>query len=367
MSLLKVGVIGTGNIADTHLRAYSGFADRCEVVALADAAPGRAREKADSFGLVQVRSYDDARQMLAEEDLDLVRIATPPATHRDLAVMVLERGVNVLIEKPMAASLEECDQMIEAARASGALLSVVGQNRFRDDLVALKTVIDSGRVGALSHMRIDSAWWRGRSYYDQSWRGTWQDEGGGPTLNHAIHHVDLALWLFGRPRSVAAMMTNAQHDNSEVEDLSVAVLQYDKALAELTSSVVHHGEEQAIVVQGARARVSQPWSAAADVQLPDGFRQPGGDAALVSELDDFVENLPALRHRLHAGQIDDVLDAIAQNRAPAVDGRAGRDAIELVTAIYKASIERRTVDLPISNDDPYYLHSTLIERATRFN
>src|SRR5665647_2809508 len=93
-----------------------------------------------------------------------------------------------IVEKPMALSLTECDAMIVAARESRALLSVVAQNRFRDEVVILKGVVDSGLLGPVAHLSIDSAWWRGLPYYDLSWRGTWESEGGGPTLNHAIHH-----------------------------------------------------------------------------------------------------------------------------------------------------------------------------------
>src|SRR5665811_365013 len=100
----------------------------------------------------------------------------------------------------------------------------------------------------IDSLSIDSAWWRGLPYYDLSWRGTWESEGGGPTLNHAIHHIDLLLWMMGEPQAVAAMMTNAWHDNAEVEDLSIALLRYERALAQLTSSVVHHGQRQQILV-----------------------------------------------------------------------------------------------------------------------
>src|SRR5690625_6519128 len=105
--------------------------------------------------------------------------------------------------------------MLEAQSRSGACLSVIAQNRFRDDMAQLKAVLDSGKVGRIAHARIASEWWRGHSYYDLWWRGTWASEGGGCTLNHAIHHIDISLWLLGRPRAVAAMMTNAGHDRSE--------------------------------------------------------------------------------------------------------------------------------------------------------
>src|SRR5699024_8220395 len=278
----------------------------------------------------------------------------------------LEAGAHVIVEKPMAPSLEECDRMLAAQRRSGRLLSVVAQNRFRDDMAQLKAVLDSGRVGRIAHARIASEWWRGHSYYDLWWRGTWSSEGGGPTLNHAIHHIDLSLWLLGRPQAVAAMITNAGHDNAEVEDLSVAILQYERGLAELTSSVVHHGEQQEIVIQGEHARISQPWAAVAERARPNGFPETGGNAQLVAELDALAAQQAPLEHTGHAGQLGDVIAAIGQDRAPLVDGEAGKRAIELVTAIYAAAIERRTIDLPIDPEDPWYRSGTLVDRAPHF-
>ncbi|HJG92601.1 MAG TPA: Gfo/Idh/MocA family oxidoreductase [Brachybacterium massiliense] len=364
--MLSIGVIGTGNISRAHLHAYLQFPEEVQVVALADIEPGKAETARAEFALDGARVYEDATTMLASEHLDLVSIATPPGTHCELSVQALEAGVHVIVEKPMAPSLEECDRMLEAQRRSGKLLSVIAQNRFRDDMAQLKAVLDSGRIGRIAHARIASAWWRGRAYYDLWWRGTWASEGGGPTLNHAIHHIDLALWLLGRPQAVAAMMTNAGHDNAEVEDLSVALLQYERGLAELTSSVVHHGEQQEIIVQGEHARIGQPWSVAAETARPNGFPETGGDAELVAELEAVAASQAPLEHTGHSGQLGDVIAAIREGRAPLVDGEAGKRAIELVTAIYAAAIERRTIDLPITAENPWYRSETLLERAPRF-
>ena len=364
--MLSIGVIGTGNISRAHLHAYLQFPEEVQVVALADIEPGKAETARAEFALDGARVYEDATTMLASENLDLVSIATPPGTHCELSVQALEAGVHVIVEKPMAPSLEECDRMLEAQRRSGKLLSVIAQNRFRDDMAQLKAVLDSGRIGRIAHARIASAWWRGRAYYDLWWRGTWASEGGGPTLNHAIHHIDLALWLLGRPQAVAAMMTNAGHDNAEVEDLSVALLQYERGLAELTSSVVHHGEQQEIIVQGEHARIGQPWSVAAETARPNGFPETGGDAELVAELEALAAGQAPLEHTGHTGQLGDVIAAIREGRAPLVDGEAGKRAIELVTAIYAAAIERRTIDLPITAENPWYRSETLLERAPRF-
>ncbi|WP_418276673.1 Gfo/Idh/MocA family protein [Isoptericola jiangsuensis] len=364
--MLSIGIVGTGGIARAHVEGYRRFGEECRIVALCDPAPGRTEALRDELGLEGARVHTDAADMLAAESLDLVSVATPPSTHAALSIAALEAGVDVLVEKPMAPSLEECDAMIEVAARHGRLLSVVAQNRFRDDMATLKEVLDSGLVGPVSHAQVSSSWWRSTAYYDLWWRGTWESEGGGCTLNHAIHHLDLTLWMLGAPRAVTSVLTNAAHENAEVEDLSVTVLQYDRALAEVTASVVHHGEEQAIVVQGRDARVSQPWKVTAELADPNGFPAPVGDTEREAAIEAVAAAHVPLEHLGHAGQIGDVLAAVRERRRPTVDGTDGRRAIELVTAIYRAGIERRTVDLPLSPDDVYYRAGTLAERAPHF-
>ncbi|MGP5077605.1 Gfo/Idh/MocA family protein [Brachybacterium alimentarium] len=364
--MLNVAIIGTGSISDAHLRAYLAAPDLVRIVALGDLTVEKAEEKRQAFGLEDARAYGDAGELLAAEDLDLVSVTTPPSAHRSVSLQALDAGVHVIVEKPMAPSLEDCDAMLQAQRRSGKLLSVIAQNRFRPEMMRLKAVLDSGKIGPVAHARISSEWWRGTSYYDLWWRGTWASEGGGCTLNHAIHHIDLALWLLGSPQAVVAMMTNATHDNAEVEDLSVAILQYERGLAELTSSVVHHGERQEIVIQGEQARISQPWEAIAETAMPNGFPAPDGNPSLTEELESLVADLPPLPHTGHAAQLRDVIGAIGEGRAPFIDGEDGRRAVELVTAIYASAIERRTVDLPLAPENPYYRSGTLVERAPHF-
>ena len=364
--MLRIGIIGTGAISGAHLGGYKEFPDDCVIVALADLVPGKAAQKARAFSLTDAAIYEEGLELIAAGGLDLVSIATPPSSHAALTIAALKAGINVIVEKPMAPSLEECDAMLAAQRESGKVLSVVAQNRFRDDMATLKEALDSGLIGSVSHVRIDSAWWRGLPYYDLWWRGTWESEGGGCTLNHAIHHIDLTLWLMGRPSQTVAMLTNAQHDNAEVEDLSVAVLRYGRGLAQLTSSVVHHGEEQEIVVQGEFARISLPWRVTADQTQPNGFPTEVGNTELVDELNALADAHVPLPHLGHAGQIGDVFDAIRGGHPPMVDGADGRDAIEIVTAIYRAGIEEEVVNLPLHADDPYYGSGQLTRRAPHF-
>lgn len=362
----RIGIIGTGGIAEAHIRGYLAFPEECEITALADVIPGKAAEKAAAFDLSRASSFDDPLALIASGTVDLVSIATPPSTHAALAIAALDAGLDVLVEKPMAPSLEECDAMLAAQERSGRVLSVVAQNRFRDDHAALKEIVDSGLLGSISHVRVDSAWWRGLPYYDLWWRGTWEKEGGGCTLNHAIHHIDLLLWLLGRPTEITAMLANAQHDNAEVEDLSVAILRYDRGLAQLTSSVVHHGEEQAIVIQGADAAVSQPFAVVAERSRPDGFPVPGGNPEIAARIQRLVAERTPLAHLGHEGQINDLLGALRDGRAPLADGRDGRNAVEIVTAIYKAGFERQFVQLPLSASDPFYRAGQLVAEAPHF-
>lgn len=303
--MINVAILGTGGISGSHVTGYQRFPSRCRIVALCDIVPGKAERRAEEWGLGGVLTYLEAEAMLARDDIDLVSICTPSATHAALAVAALDAGKHVILEKPMAASVAECELILAAEERSGRLLSVIAQNRFRDDIALLKEAVDSGLLGPIGHVRVDSAWWRGLPYYDLAWRGTWESEGGGPTLNHAIHHIDLLLWLLGTPNTVAAMMTNAAHENAEVEDLSVAWLGYDRAVAQLTSSVIHHGEDQQIVVQGRDASVSQPWAVKAEASQPNGFPRRGGDTDRVAKLEALAQAHVPLEHKGHAGQIND--------------------------------------------------------------
>ena len=138
---------------------------------------------------------------------------------------------------------------------------MVAQNRFTNPMMRLKQVLDSGLAGRVLHAQVDSHWWRGPSYYDLWWRGTWHSEGGGCTLNHAVHHIDALQWMVGTPAVIQSMIANVNHGNSEVEDLSLTIMRFpDGALGQLTGSVVHHGQDQQIIFQTERAKIAMPWT-----------------------------------------------------------------------------------------------------------
>ena len=363
--MTRIGILGTGNIAATHIKTFLSFKDRCEVRALADIFPEKGEKLAKENGLTAA-VYKDYRDLLAREDVDLVSICLPPSSHAEAAIAAFEAGKHVIMEKPMAPSLEECDAMLEASEKSGKLLSIIAQNRYKIPMMKVKSLLRSGKLGRVLHTTVNSYWWRGQNYYDLWWRGTWEKEGGGCTLNHAVHHIDLLRWSLGMPEEVLAVITNANHENSEVEDLSIAVLRYpDKTFAQLTASLVAHGEEQELVFHTERARISIPWKVRASKPLSNGFQEE--DPATEREIEALYKSLPEIPYEGHAGQIDNILSTLEGKAELLIDGREGRATMELIMAVYKSALSRSPVKLPLTKDDPFYRKGGMIELMPRFH
>ncbi|MCL2718877.1 MAG: Gfo/Idh/MocA family oxidoreductase [Lachnospiraceae bacterium] len=363
--MLKIAIIGTGNISRLHIEGYQEFSEKCRIVALCDIVPAKAEAMKANYNLAEAKIYESYQDMLSEGGFDLASICTPPFCHAEISINALKAGVNVLVEKPMAASLEECDQMLAAERESGKILSVIAQNRFRDPIKNLKAVLDSNLAGRVLHAQVDSFWWRGHSYYDLWWRGRWDREGGGCTLNHAVHHIDMLLWMMGEPDKVTALLSNAAHNNAEVEDISLAALRYPNgALSQITSSVIHHGEEQQLIFQCEKARISAPWQVYASISQPNGF--PVENKELAGQLDDFVTALPQLNYEGHTAQIEDVLKAVENGTRPSVGGIDGRRTIALICAIYRAGTLKRETAFTIDKDDDFYTVEGILKSVPRF-
>ena len=350
--MINVAIVGTGNIAHAHVKAYLMFPERCRIAALVDIIPEKARRMKEQYHL-DAEVFGNHLDIL-DLDLDLVDVCTPPYVHAEISINALKHGKNVVCEKPMAASLEECDAMLKARDESGKKLSIIAQNRFRVPIRNLKALLDSGMAGRVRHAQIDSLWFRGHSYYDLWWRGTWEKEGGGCTLNHAVHHIDMLGWMMGMPERVTSVLANTGHDNAEVEDLSVSVMEYPGALATVTASVVHHGEDQAVTFQCEKAKIAAPYSVFASQPQPNGFPLKEPDEDFRKRADDFLSALPPIPYELHAGQLDDVMHAVETGSDVAITGEDGRRTIELITAIYESGSLKKTVEMPLRPDDPFY-------------
>lgn len=367
--MINVAIVGTGNIANMHVQGLLEFKDRCKIVALCDIYPEKAHAMKEKYNITDCEIFDNHKSMLESDiKIDVVHVCTPPYVHSSISIDSMNAGCNVLCEKPMAASIEECDEMLACEKKNGVVLGAIAQNRFRNGVYKLKKLLDSKLAGKLCFAEVESAWWRAHSYYDLWWRGTWEKEGGGPTLNHAVHHIDMLNWMMGcEPREVIAMLSNVMHDNAEVEDISVACVKYkDNSMARILSSVVHHGEEQGITLQCEKAKISVPFDVKAELGQDNGFPKEGGNQELIKEITDYYNSIPDLKYEGHTGEIDDYLTALENGTRPLITGEDGKRTIELITAIYAAGITKRQVEMPISMDSEFAHTGAIVKKAPHF-
>ncbi len=364
--MIGIAIVGTGIIAEAHIKAYLAFGNQCKILALCDIFPDKAKQQIEKYQLRDAALYPSYQDLLAIPEINLVSICTPPFTHAQIAIECLEAGKHVLVEKPMASSLTECDEMIAAAERVGRYVSIVAQNRFNPDNWKLKSILSSDFIGKPLFGQVESFWYRGPGYYDLWWRGTWEKEGGGCTLNHAIHQIDLLNWIMGPPKQMTAVVGNVTHTNSEAEDVSAAILAYENGvIVTLTSALVVHGEGQRLIFQCEKAGVASPWQAKASCPMVNGFPDPNPD--FTRELQQYFDGLPAPEHAGHEGQIGDMLRCIQIGGEPVAGGLDGRLAIEVVAAIYKSAFTRVPVTLPLAEDDPFYTKQGLLASVSRFH
>ena len=360
---MKIMIIGCGGIAPAHIEGYLNAGEGAQITHLANRNVDRAHALIKRYDLKGATAISDYRQGL--HAVDAVSICTPPGTHRDIAIAALEAGCHVLLEKPMALSLQECDEIMAAADRHGKVLSVVVQSRYISGIRNAIHMVQSGDYGRNLYSRIHSVWYRGESYYYLDWRGRWTVEGGGCTQNHSIHHIDLLLWARGMPASLRAFMTNLNHSNSEEEDFSSSLLRYaDDSVAELTSSLVSHGERQILTFEMEDAGISIPFEAHASKSRENGFPQP--DEEMMEKARKDFESRPSLEWENHVGQVRNFLRAVKGVEPLVATAQDGRNCIELITGIYQSAITGLEAVFPLPGEGEYYTGAWR-ENAPHFN
>lgn len=363
--MIGIAIIGVGDIANIHIEAYQKLSSRCQINALADIYKEKAEEKAKKYNL-ECEVVSDYQALLNRKDIQLVSICLPPSMHCDITVDFLLAGKHVLCEKPMAPTLEQCDKMLAAAKQSGTKLSIVAQNRFKSDIMRTKQFIDSGVLGDIYFAQANSLWWRGNNYYDLWWRGTWETEGGGCTFIHAVHHIDLFLWLMGSVKEVKSLIANQSHKNSEVEDVSINTIQFENGVVgTLISSLLHHGEEQKIIIDGQKGSIEIPHRLAVSKQMENGYPEP--DEEMEIELEKAFTKLPNLSYTEHYGQVENMLSAIEKNIQPLITGEEGRKTIEFVSGVYQSAFTGTATKFPMTEKDLFYTKEGIMSKVIKFN
>ncbi|WP_088052521.1 Gfo/Idh/MocA family protein [Virgibacillus dakarensis] len=344
---LRYAIIGCGRISSNHIAA--AIDNELEIVALCDITPEKMEDKVLKFNLPKsTHQYNDYKELIEKEKPDLVAICTESGIHGQIALDCIQAGANLIIEKPIALSLEEADAIIEKAKEKNVKVSACHQNRFNKSVQKIRQAIEEGRFGRLLHGTAHIRWNRGEDYYKQApWRGTWEQDGGA-LMNQCIHNIDLLRWMMGnKVVEVFGMTDNMKHNFIEAEDLGMALIKFSNGsygVVEGTTNIYPNNLEETLYIFGDKGTVKaggksvniiEEWQFADMLDDPDEVKT------------NYQENPPSVYGFGHNPLYADVIDAIHNDRDPYVTAQDGRRALELVLAIYKSSAEGKSVKLPL--------------------
>ena len=347
---MKYALIGCGRIATNHIKAVIN--NHLEFAAVCDIVPQKMQDLLAKHGLendASIRRYTDYKEMIEKEQPELVGIATESGVHAEIALFCIEHNVNVIIEKPMAMNMADADRIIKLSEEKGVKVCACHQNRFNVAVQQMRTALEAGRFGKLSHGSIHVRWNRNQGYYDQAkWRGTWAQDGGA-LMNQCIHGIDLLRWMLGDEVQQVYGVTRQQfHDYLEAEDIGMAVLQFKNgavATIEGTTNVYPKNLEETLYLFGENGTVKLGGTSTNNIDVWDFADETEADQKNKG-LEEATSNVYGNGHTsLYA----DMIDAIKNNRKPYVDAHAGRNALEIVLAIYKSQKEGRPVSLPLTD------------------
>lgn len=334
---MRMAVVGCGAIGRVHAKAIAGL-DEAQLVAVCDVGHDRAIALADDYGC---KAYSDYRQMFDTERLDMVSVCTPSGTRLDICEAASSKKTNLLVEKPLDITLERASRIVDVCESAGVKLGSVFQLRFMPVYSQLKRAVSEGRFGKLILGNTQTICYRSDEYYHSGgWRGTVEQDGGGALMNQGIHSVDLLRWIMGDVKSVFAYKGSLTHD-IEVEDTVAAVVEFAngaKGTIEATTSVKHGidkrleimGENGTVIVAGNGVemwRFEQSEEHDDVLPAPEPLTRKGIDPK-----SPLVEDVWG-----HQQQILDMMNAIREDRQPAVTGKDGKKAVELVLAIYEST------------------------------
>ncbi len=347
---MRYALIGCGRISPNHLAAAQ--ANKLEIVGLCDIDAAMLEDKMLKFKLdaSKVAQYDDYQLMLDELNPELVSICTESGKHAAIALDCIRRGINIIVEKPIALSIEDADAIIRAAKEHNVKVCACHQNRFNKSVVKIREAMDQRRFGRLFYGTAHIRWNRGHEYYDRaSWRGTWEQDGGA-LMNQCIHNIDLLRWMMGNEvTEVFAYTDKLNHPYIEAEDLGIALIRFANGsygIIEGTTDIYPRNLEETLYLFGEKGTVK---AGGQSVNIIEEWRFADmlDDAEEVKAT--YHENPPNVYGFGHTPLFADVIDAIKTDRQPKVTAEDGKRALELVLAIYKSAAEGRPVKLPLES------------------
>ena len=347
---MKYALIGCGRIATNHMKA--AINNRLEIAAVCDILPEAMQNLLAKHELENdstIARYTDYLLLLEEVKPTLVSIATESGNHAEIAMACIDRGIHVIIEKPMAMSIADADEIIRRSEEKGVKVSACHQNRFNVAVQKTRAALEAGRFGRLSHGSIHVRWNRNEGYYTQApWRGTWAQDGG-CLMNQCIHGIDLLRWMFGDEVEEVYGVTRQQfHDYLEAEDVGMAVVKFKNGAIgtiEGTTNVYPKNLEETLYLFGQNGTVKIGGTSTNNIDV--------WDFADETEADTANKNLKEATSNVygngHTSLFADMMQAITEDRKPYVDAVAGRNALEMILAIYKSRKTGLPVKLPLEN------------------
>lgn len=331
--MLRFALVGCGRIAKRHSELLGmGQIKGAKLVAACDIDLHKAKTIGQQF---DIPYFSDMHQMMNEVPCDVVVILTESGNHAKYAVELARHGKHIVVEKPMALTLEDADAMIRACDIAGVKLFVVKQNRFNIPVIKLREALEQKRFGKLVLGTVRVRWCRPQEYYDQApWRGTWAQDGGVLT-NQASHHVDLLEWMMGEVESVFAKGTTALA-RIEAEDTAVVTLKFRNGalgIIEATTATRPKDLEGSISILGEGGTVEIGGFAVNKMKTWSFVDKQAGDDEVMEQ---YSVNPPSVYGFGHQAYYEHVVDCIANNKQHLVDGLQGRKSLELINAIYES-------------------------------
>ena len=347
---MNYALIGCGRISTNHMKAAVN--NKLNIVAVCDVLPEAMENLLAKHGLekdASIKRYTDYKQMLAENDITLCSIATESGLHAEIALYCIDHGIHVIIEKPMAMSMADADEIIRRSEEKGVKVSACHQNRFNIAIQQMRKALEAGRFGRLSHGSIHVRWNRNQDYYTQApWRGTWAQDGG-CLMNQCIHGIDLLRWMMGDEVEEVYGVTKQQfHDYLEAEDIGMAVVKFKNgavATIEGTTNVYPRNLEETLYLFGEKGTVKIGGKSTNNIDVWNFADETEADAQNKG-LQEVTSNVYG---NGHTSLFADVIDAIEKDRRPYVDAVAGRNALEMILAIYKSRKTGAPVKLPLGD------------------
>jgi predicted dehydrogenase len=360
MEPLKTAIVGCGKVGHLHAKALASVPESRFV-----AACGRDRAKTEAFAAAHnVRAYCDVEEMIAREGVQALSICTPHPLHALHAIKAARAGVHLLIEKPLASTLEDCDAILGAAKSHGVRVGMISQRRFYAASIRVRKAIDEGKLGKPILGTVVMYGWRDEAYYrSDPWRGSWRGEGGGVLVNQAPHQLDLFHWFMGEIEELFGLWSNLNHPYIEVEDTAIAVVRFKSgALGNILVSnsqnpalygrVYVHGSNGASVgVQpDGGAMFVAGMSTMAEPPINDLWTIPGEESLLKQwqkEDAEFFKNVDAIDYYYRV-QMSDFLQAVMAGRESSIPGIEGRKTVEIFEAIYRSQRDRVPIKFPLA-------------------